>query len=152
MKRVDIKGGQMTFGERIQLGRILSNKSLSEYEKFKASMILLDDAWTIAQVEESIEYFHEVVGGILYWIKREKTDLVYKPTAEELIAGIETLSVKVGEMATISALAKDFGQDPDDVLGWKYGKVFNILYTNLEAYHYRVRLEKRLNDKHRKKK
>lgn len=147
MKQVDIKGGQMTFGQRIELGQIITNPDLSEFEQFKQSMLCLDPKWTVSQIRAGIKYWHKVLEGIKYWVEREKTELKYNPTPEELAAGIEILSLRVGEMSTIMALAKEFAKDPDEVLKWKYGKVFNILFTNLQSYLYRDRLEKRLLEK-----
>lgn len=35
MRKVDIRGGQFTYGQRIELGRILQNAKLSEFAKWK---------------------------------------------------------------------------------------------------------------------
>lgn len=137
----------MTFGQRIELGRILSEPELSEYERFRQSMLCIDPTWNVADMKEGVEYFDEVLDGILFWINREKTELKYNPSADELAAGIEVLSLRVGEMSTIMALAKDYSKDPDEILEWKYGKVFNILFTNLQSFLYRDRLERRLTEK-----
>lgn len=141
----------MTFGQRIELGRILSEPGLSEYERFKQSMLCIDPTWTVQDMKEGVEYFDEVLEGILYWIDREKVELKYNPSADELAAGIEVLSLRVGEMSTIMALAKDYSKDPDEILEWKYGKVFNILFTNLQSFLYRDRLERRLAERARAK-
>lgn len=142
MKRIDVKGGQMTFGQRIELGRILTDLSTSEGRKAIAVMQCLDPEWKTTEMPESIDYFAEVIDGLTYWVKREATELKYDPTEEEQSAGIGQLSKLTGEMGTIMALAKDYGKDPDEVLSWKYGKVFNILYTNLQSHLYQERLMK----------
>lgn len=141
MQKVDIKGGQMTFGQRIELGRILSNPELKEHEKCIECMKCIDPKWKISMLPSTIEYWHQITEGIAYWIKREKRELHYKPTAEEHAAGVEIFSMRVGEMNTIMAIAEKFSVDPDVVLEWKYGKVFNILFTNLQAAQYAKRLE-----------
>lgn len=142
MNKVDIRGGQMTFGQRIELGQIITNPELSEFAQFKQVMLCLDPEWTVTQIKSGIKYYYEVLEGVKYWIEREKTELKYNPTPEEVAAGIGKLSLAVGEMSTIMALAKDYGKDPDEILQWKYGKVFNILFTNLQSYLYRERLDK----------
>lgn len=147
MRKVDVKGGQMTFGQRIELGEIITDSTKSEFNKFKAVMLCLDSKWKITDLPKSIGYFEEVLLGIAYWVKREATELKYKRTADELVAGIEALSIQVSEMGTLMALAKDYGKDPDEILQWKYGKIFNILFTNLQMHLYRDRLEKRMADK-----
>lgn len=147
MNKVDIKGGQMTFGQRIELGRIVTDQSLSEYEKFKRCMLCLDENWRVTTLHPGLKYWYEVLEGLQYWVQREQAELKYNPTPDELTAGIEVLSMRVGEMSTLMALAKDYSKDPDEILEWKYGKVFNILYTNLQSHLFRERLDKRLAEK-----
>ena len=142
MRKVDIRGGQMTFGQRIELGRILTDTTTTEAAKMIAVMRCLDPKWKTVEMPRSIDYFAEVIEGLTYWVKREASELKYEPTEEERSAGIGQLSKLTGEMGTIMALAKDYGKDPDEVLGWKYGKVFNILYTNLQSHLFQERLMK----------
>lgn len=140
MKKIDIRGGQMTFGQRIELGRILTDAHLPEAAKMIAAMRCLDPDWKTTEMPQSIDYFAEVIEDLTYWAKREASELRYEPTEEEQSAGIGQLSKLTGEMGTIMALAKDYGKDPDEVLEWKYGKVFNILYTNLQSHLFQKRL------------
>lgn len=142
MERVDVKGGQLTFGQRIELGRIVTDASLSEFEKFAGCMKCLNPEWRHSDTPKSIDYWGEVLDGLQYWVDREAKELKYTPTEEEREAGVEKMSLLVGEMGTIMALAKDYGKDPDEILDWKYGKVFNILFTNLQSYLYQDRLHK----------
>lgn len=137
----------MTFAQRIQLGQIITNRELSEYQKFRQSMTCLIPGWRVINMRASIPYWEEVLEGIKYWVEREQVELKQEPTAEERAAGVNDLALKVGDFSTINALAKDFAKDPDEILQWKYGKVFNILYTNLQVYNYRMRLEKQMADK-----
>ncbi len=147
MNYIDVKGGQMTFGQRIELGKIITDDTLTEYQKFKQAMLCLDPTWQVHEIDTTLGYWYEVIEGISHWVHREAVELKYKPTADELAAGVEALGLAVGEMSTIMALAKDYAQDPDEILKWKYGKVFNILYTNLHSFLYRERLEKRMLEK-----
>lgn len=141
--RVDIRGGQMTFGQRIELGRILTDKGRSEAQKFRDALKCLHPEATRAELRPTsakLLYWRDILEGIAYWVKREGAELKYTPTEEEKQAGIAKLSKVTGEMATIMSLAKDYGTDPDDILSWKYAKVFNILFVNLQQHLFRQRL------------
>lgn len=151
IQRIDIKGGQMTFGQRIELGRIITDKDLTDLDKMKEGMQCLGAKWSLRNTSEIVEYWYEVLGGIKYWIEREQAELKYEPSAEEKTAGIAQFSLAVGEMATITALAKDYSKDPDDILEWKYGKVYNLLFTNLQSHLFRERLNKELERKAQQK-
>lgn len=151
IQRIDIKGGQMTFGQRIELGRIITDKDMTDLDKMKEGMQCLGAKWSLRNTSEIVEYWYEVLGGIKYWIEREQAELKYEPSAEEKAAGIAQFSLAVGEMATITALAKDYSKDPDDILEWKYGKVYNLLFTNLQSHLFRERLNKELERKAQQK-
>lgn len=151
IQRIDIQGGQMTFGQRIELGRIITEKELTDIDKMKEGMQCLGAKWSLRNTSEIVEYWYEVLMGIKYWIEREQTELKYEPSAEEKAAGIAQLSLVVGEMATITALAKDYSRDPDEILEWKYGKVYNLLFTNLQSHLFRERLNKELERKAQQK-
>lgn len=151
IRRIDIQGGQMTFGQRIELGRIITEKELTPIDKMKEGMQCLGAKWSLRNTSEIVEYWYEVLMGIKYWIEREQTELKYEPSAEEKAAGIAQLSLVVGEMATITALAKDYSKDPDEILEWKYGKVYNLLFTNLQSHLFRERLNKELERKAQQK-
>lgn len=151
IQRIDIKGGQMTFGQRIELGRIITDKEMTGIDKMKEGMQCLGVKWSLRNTSEIVEYWYEVLLGIKYWIEREQTELKYEPSAEEKAAGIAQFSLVVGEMATITALAKDYSKDPDEILEWKYGKVYNLLFTNLQSHLFRERLNKELERKAQQK-
>jgi hypothetical protein len=38
MEKVNVKAGQLTFGQRIEIGRIVTNKELSEFLSFAQSL------------------------------------------------------------------------------------------------------------------
>lgn len=142
LSKIDIKAGEMTFGQRIELGKIFENQSLNDFQKFtKTFQCLYKYTPDITEVEKLSTHFEEIVTGLRSWIERENTMLQYTPTADEIRAGINELSKKIGEMGTIKALAKNYTTDPDEVLKWQYGKVFTILFTDLEEYKYRLRFE-----------
>lgn len=149
--KIDIQGGQMTFGQRIELGRIITDKDMTDLDKMKSAMQCLDVKWNLRNMSDMVEYWYEVLEGIKYWIEREQEELKYEPSAEEKAAGIIQLSLVVGEMSTIMALAKDFSKDPDEILQWKYGKVYNLLFTNLHSHLFRERLNKEIERKAKQK-
>ena len=147
---VDIKGGKLTFAQRIELGEIFGNGELSEAEKFeRAIKCICGKKPTPKQYGQYVNNFRAIVEGLQYWCEAEARMLHSEPTAEERSAGIEEYSKSIGVFGTVKAIAKTFGQDPDDVLQWEYGKVFSILYTDLEDYKYQRRLNKVIERKYK---
>ena len=149
IRPIDIKGGKLTFGQRIELGKLYQSQ-VSEIEKFEQTFQILHQYTPKTRDYKSlINYFNQIIEGITHWIQQETTLLNYEPSAEEIQAGIKDLSEKIGEFGTVKALAKAYGTDPDAVYGWKYGKVFGILYTDLEEYKFSQRYNKVLERKHK---
>ena len=149
MKEIDVKTGEMTFGQRIELGQIFAGES-SEVEKFEKTFLCLHNfkpRWY--NRKKLMGYFTRIVEGIVFWSEQEATLLKYEPTPEEVRAGVTQYTSKIGELGTIKALAKTYGQNPDDILLWKYGKVFGILYTDLEEHKYQMRLNKVIEAKYK---
>lgn len=139
---IDIKSGKMTYGQRLDLGAILSDKDKSEVELFDGVFMCLYNKVPAAhQFNKLLPIYQSILEGIVYWIEKENVMLKYDPTPEEKRAGIKELSEKVGDMGTLKALAKAYGTDPDEILKWEYGKVFGILYTDLEEAKYRRRYQ-----------
>ncbi|MDR1459461.1 MAG: hypothetical protein LBI60_04540 [Bacteroidales bacterium] len=150
LNKIDIKGGEFTFEQRNDLGELFSSGK-TEVEKFKGAFKILHgidiDFSDTEQIKNYIEYFEEIIDGLRFWFEGEKKLLAYKPEPEEIRAGIKELSEKIGVLGTIKALAKNYSQDPDTILKWKYGKVFGILYADLEEYKYQKRLHKQYGQK-----
>lgn len=147
--KLDIRGGQMTYAQRIRLGEILTSGA-KEYEIFRQIFGCLCDGYEPRYTPQEMQYVMEVIEGIRYWIERERKELASKPSADEVAAGINLLSKRTGYMATLVALGEKFGCDPDEVLGWKYGKVFNILLVNKESAEFSRRYRDVLSKKKRK--
>ena len=145
--KIDVKAGNLTFGQRIELGKIMASDA-NEVEKFEKVFMCLHN-FTPKQKEYMglVDYFKEIVLGLKFWIDTEATMLVYEPTPEEKRAGIKELTHNIGEFGTIKALAKAYSQDPDEILLWKYAKVFGILYTDLEEYNFSARYNKVIENK-----
>jgi len=150
MSKIDIKGGKLTFGQRIELGKIFQS-SENEIVKFEKVFECLHKFKPKAtQYKKLLPYFQDIIEGIAFWIEKEQTMLKYEPTAEEMSAGIIELTKKIGEFGTIKALAKNYSKDPDEILEWEYGKVFGILYTDFEEYEFQKRYDKVIEKKYKK--
>ena len=144
-EKINVKEGDLSFGQRINIGKILTNEAIEEMDKLKQVWKCLygvDLKLTSTNTKKMLLEFEEVIDGIIFWIKKETELLKYNPTPEEQRAGINDLSSKIGEFGTVKAIAKAYSRDPDEVLKWKYGKVFGILYTDLEEHRFQVKLQK----------
>lgn len=164
LKRIDIKGGKLTYGQRIDLGELLASQK-TEVEKFKETFHILHDKKDKSgkvvkalhidftnshEMKMYVSYFKQIIEGLQFWFEKEKKLLDYKPEPEEVRAGIKELSEKIGFFGTIKTLARNYSQDPDDILKWEYGKVFGILYTDFEEYKYQKKLHKQYEQKNKK--
>ena len=150
---LNIKNGDFTFAHRIELGKIFTT-SKSEVEAFKKIFKCLYDIdidFSHKDFKKAVIHFNEIVEGIKYWIEAETKMLKYEYTPEETSAGVSEYIKKVGEFGTVKAIAKAYGKDPDEILKWKYGKIFGILYTDLEEHKYKKRLEKVIERKYKAK-
>lgn len=147
--RIDMEGGQFTYGNRIALGEIFSDTSKDAYRKLKdAFRELYGYSPTLLPIKCRVKALDAILDGFKEWIEKEKDMLAYKPTADEEKAGIRELTQKVGSLATIDALAEKYGKDPDDILKWDYAKVFGILFTDLEKHKYHRRFDAVINAKY----
>jgi hypothetical protein len=136
--KIDVKGGKLTYGQRIELGKIFE-KSTDEIFLFKGIFSVLHGySPKIREFKKLLPYFESIIEGLEHWLEAEKA-LNYEPSTEEKQAGIIELGKKIGEFGTIKALAKNYGKEPDEILKWEYGKVFGILYTDLEEFKFQKR-------------
>ena len=149
--RLDVEGGRFTYGNRIAVGIIFNNREMSDYKKLLA--LYKEFFGYTARVlprRRRFAVLDRLSEGLQEWMAKERQMLHYEPKDEEKKAGIDEYSRKVGDMATIKALAKEYGQDPDSVLRWEYSKVFGILYANLEEHKYHERYQKVLDEKYKR--
>jgi len=117
----------MTLSQRSDLGTILSADT-TELEKFNAVFYCLHDFTPKPnQYAELIEYFKEIIDGIIFWSDVENRELKYEPTAKERQAGIEELNANMGCFGVADSIGQRYSIDPDIIMGWKYSKVFLIL-------------------------
>ncbi|GHT33976.1 hypothetical protein FACS189434_09350 [Bacteroidia bacterium] len=151
--KIDIKGGKLLFEQRIDLGKIFQDTETAEIDKFDAVFKCLHGYKpAMLDYKKLLPYFFEIVESLRFWIETENEMLKYEPTNEELQAGIKELAAKIGEFGTIKSLAKNYATDPDTVLRWEYGKVFGILYTDLEEYKFQKKYNKIIENKYKSKK
>lgn len=139
---VDFRAGDFTYGQRIELASIASDPNRSEGRKF---IDMLHAIYPKANVSFTAAWFAEyerLIDGLRFWIDKEQSMLQYNPSADEIAAGIQELTKKLGPMSTVIALATKFSQDPDTILEWKYAKVFGLLYADIEAAKFQKRLSK----------
>ena len=149
LSKIDIKSGKLSYGQRIELGKIFQADA-NDVEKFNKTFECLHQYTPkVADYKTLIDYFKEIIDGVHFWIEREKL-LKYDPTPEETQAGIVSFCEKVGEFATIKSIAKTYGKDPDEIMDWEYGKVFGILYTDMEESKFQKRLNKVFERKYKK--
>lgn len=150
--RIDWDSADFTYGQRIELGEIFSDKEKSEYYRLCAAFRCMY-GWSrrLVPMPVRIRMFSGIIDGLKAWIDKEQRMLAYAPSSDEVAAGIRELTAKVGNMSTIKSLAKAYNTDPDEVLRWPYGKVFVILYTDLEERKYEKKLMNNAYGKHNKR-
>lgn len=139
---LDIKEGEFTYGNRIALGIIFEDATLTEYQKLKAAHTELygySCRWLPLRVR--YKRLTAILEGVAHWCKIEAQELHYEPTADEIAAGVEEFSKRVGALSTIEALASKFGKDPDTILKWSYSKVFGFLRADLLRNQYRKKYD-----------
>lgn len=126
---LDVKGGDLTYGQRLELGGILVNREgKKEYEVFLDTIECLYGRKPLKnEYKQAVQLFKSAVEGYVFWMEAEEKHLKYTPTKEEKDAGLDKYAAEVGEIGTAYAMAEKFGKDPDEILGWKYGKVFHYL-------------------------
>lgn len=142
-KEIDIEAGDLTYGQRIELGRILSDATIGDVIRFKETFKCLYGRFPATfAIAAHIKEYDRIIQGVKHWIDIESQMLHYEPTQEELQAGVEQYHQAVGELSTLHSIARSFSVDPDVVYNWKYSKVFGILLNDLESYKYQQRLNK----------
>jgi hypothetical protein len=147
LSKIDIKAGEMSFSQRIELGKIFSGKD-HKLLKFEKTFVCLHNFQPkLTDYEKLVPYYEQIIEGLKHWSTTESIMLKYTPTPEEKQAGIMDLSKKIGELGTAKAIAKTYGMDPDDVLAWSYAKAFGILYTDLEESKFNRRYQKVISKK-----
>lgn len=160
--QIDVKAGDLTYGQRIELGNYFSAlndkgiETCNEVETIKDVIRILHPKTDVTildvlQAKKLIGYIDDITSGLMFWLEQEKRLLSEPYDDDEIRAGAKELGAKIGAFGTVKALAKDYSTDPDIILTWSYGKVFGILYTDLEQHRFRKRLSKIRDDKTKQK-
>lgn len=137
----DIKAGEMTYGERLELVRALSDDKATGYERISRVIGTLHgftpDPGQAAKLASYVEEVSEAVKG---WLRREAEECHVPPTADERAAGVDLLAKETGDMGTAVALAKSHCCRIADILALPYTEVFTELKINAagERYHRRL--------------
>jgi hypothetical protein len=95
------------------------------------------------------EYVKDVITKLNTWSEKEKA-LHYEPTAEEVRAGINQISEKLQEFATVDAIAKRMHISHDETLRLPYSTVYMMLLADLEHSKFERRLNKIYENKYKK--
>ena len=158
--RVDVAAGHCSYGQMIELGRVLddaaargdADHALTDIATIKALFKVLhpDAAPTIDL--ETVRYAMHIADGVYFWRKQESDKLRYKPTADEKLAGYEALGAVTGPTGVASTIAEKFGVHggPDEVFSWPYATVFAVLLIDFERFKYQQRLSKIRDDRRRR--
>lgn len=98
---IDVKGGDITFGQRLELGMILSQEK-PEHEVFLEA---IECAYGCRpdpkEYKKAIPSFKILLEGIKFWIEAEAKHLKCTPTAEEIEAGIEAYNKAVDRKSVV---------------------------------------------------
>lgn len=140
---------ELTFGQRIELGKAFEQIDKEPVECYKTVMRIFGRKERMSR--DGYSFFVQVADALADLARKERRMLSNEPTAEEKSAGISEYLKNVGEMATVKSIAKAYSRDPDEVLQWKYGKVFGIMYADLEESKFQKRYEKVIENKYRHK-
>ena len=140
--RIDVKGGRHSYGQQIELRRVLENENLTDPQRIRELIKTLHPKSSPAINIENVRYAKLIDEGVRFWCEQENEKLHYAATSEEKQAGSEELARVTGAIGVAVSLAEKFGKHPDDVFNWEYGTVFSILFVDLERYKYAKRLDK----------
>lgn len=138
-KRIDIEAGEFTYGQRIALGRLLSDNSKADWEKLEGTFdILYNKHIKAAQYRHYLPEFEKILQGVQHWMQLEAQLLHYEPSPDEIAAGCNNL--QTSEMGSVYKLARDFGVLPNVILDMQYADVFAVLWNDAEMAAYNKRL------------
>lgn len=141
LSAVNIKEGEFTFGQKIEMMKLISS-DVCEVDKIKGVITILGGKikritrWNAKKI---LNYMSEVNSGLLYWADREQKLLSYTLSAEEKKQGYQELSKLFGDFATIDALSKRLNLKHDEVTDLQWCFVFAILWKDLEEHKIRMR-------------
>lgn len=142
IKKRDIGEGDMLYGERIELVRIISNPENTDLMKIKKIIKLLHDREITAdEATLYVDYVTDIINGINGWLQREKEECYVPPTADQTNAGIDKLAEDVGDMGGVVQIANDRGWTFEQVMNLPYNEVFTIWKVQAANIKYERRFE-----------
>lgn len=146
MKKIQLRKiaeGEFTYGERLELARILRDESMSEYSKAREIILCLHDIdMQPRELAELTPYIDKIVRDFGEWLEREHKAFYIPPTNEEKDAGIETLSKECGEMGNVVSLAEELHTTFEEVYKMPYLEYFARQKVHTERAKYERRLNK----------
>lgn len=146
----NIEAGEMTYGERIELGKLLASEK-PEVEKFEGMIEMLHGFKPgVKEYKKYVKYVNRIIDALNRWAERERRELSVPPLPEYTQAGYDKYIESVGEMATLVSLGAKFGKNPEEILEWRYTTVFMILKCEAEQENFNRRLQKVYSQKHGK--
>lgn len=127
IQKIDVKAGELTFGQRIELGKIFSGKDDGLFNallKFEKTFVCLHNYQpTLKQYKKLAPYFKDIIAGLKYISDRE-TAMQYEPLISEIAS---THNHIITESKVVKELANNLRITPEELLQWKYSDVYNIL-------------------------
>jgi hypothetical protein len=147
IKTIDILSENFTFGQRIALNQI--SEYTKDFELIEGIIYALYEV-KIKKSDYAKVYLHvrEVLQKLSVWVEKEKL-LKYEPTPEEIRAGINKISEKLGDFATVDAIAKRMHISHQNAIDLPYSTVFLMLLSDLEHTKFERRLNKIYEQKHK---
>lgn len=148
----DISEGDMTYGERIELGRIIKDQEMGDYQRIKEVVkCLYDVEVTPKEAVDLADHVEDILTDLVEWMKREHQAFYIEPTAEEVKANIQGLTKACGDMGDVVSLAESFHCTFEEVYKRPYLEIFTIHKVHAERTRYERRLSKVYMDKNKHK-
>lgn len=144
--QIDVMGGRCTYGEMVELGRVLDSdtvRSGNELDSIKSLIQTLHPDIEPSINITNLKYVSDIARAVRFWRVQEAEKLKYTPSAEEKQAGYEALAKITGPTGIASTIAEKFGVEggPDAVFKWPYATVFSVLRIDLERYKFQKKLQ-----------
>lgn len=140
IRKRDIAGGDMSYGEYIQLCRVLSQENADDIQICQQLIKTLHNKDIgVRAAKRLLPYAKEIAEGIIAWVQREKDECSVPPTNEQIAAGLDKLSKEVGDMGGVVAISQQMGMTFEQVYNLPYVEVFTL--NKVESA--RIRYERR---------
>lgn len=143
IKKRDVRGGDILFGERIMLVRILSNSEINDVQRAcEALECLHNRKFSLYEALRLMDYANEIRDAVEYWLEQEEKECAIEPSVEAKKADVDKLGREVGDMGSVVSLCDRFAMTPAEVYKLPYLDVFTIWKVDAAVARYNRRLEK----------